>query len=153
MPDVAEMSRLIAGLLAGAAATACMMGWELSFYRRFGLEGCLDWEINQHMISRWNGKEPAANLIPGLVVHGAIGSAAGVCFAALARGASDVVLVAGAVGLGVALWLLLLPLRRLATGAGLLDGRLGDLPALISLAGHLIYGCVLGLVIACLSHV
>src|ERR1051326_486760 len=77
------VNRIFTGLVAGLASTVCMTIWEAFFYRRYGLEACLDWEINQHLISRANGREPAANLGLGLALHGFVGAVAGGAFASL----------------------------------------------------------------------
>ncbi|HWH52209.1 MAG TPA: hypothetical protein VN651_11760 [Gemmatimonadaceae bacterium] len=144
------MHQFFLGISIGVAATACMTAWELIFYRRFGLEGCLDWDINQHLLERLNGKPASANLIEGLGLHILVGAAVGAAFSEVVHrvSAHDALsaLGLGAV-LGVALWLFLLPLRRIATGLGPMDGRLGGLPILISLVGHLIYGVMLGALI------
>jgi uncharacterized protein DUF6789 len=144
------MHRFVLGISIGAAATACMTAWELVFYRRFGLEGCLDWDINQHLLERLNGKPASANLIEGLGLHILVGAAAGAAFFEVLHRVSAheaTTILAGGVAFGVALWLFLLPLRRFATGLGPMGGRLGGLPILISLVGHLIYGAVLGALI------
>lgn len=141
------MHPIVQGLVAGLGATACMTLWELFFYRRYGLEGALDWHINQCALSRLNGRAPNENLIAGLAIHGAVGGAVGIGFQviasrlALGRG---LVLLAGVL-LAVSLWLMLLPLRRIFTGLTPFGGRLRSIPTVASLLGHVLFGIVLGL--------
>jgi hypothetical protein len=140
------VNRIFTGLVAGLASTVCMTIWEAFFYRRYGLEACLDWEINQHLISRANGREPAANLGLGLALHGFVGAVAGGAFASL----RPRMLLAEGVGFGIVLWMLLLPLRRISTGRRLAEGSLGKVRVFASLAGHLIYGAALAATVASL---
>ena len=137
------MSSALVGLWAGLAATACMTGWEILFFRRYGLEACLDWEVNQHLITKVNGKAPEANMPEGLAMHFIVGIVVGIGFALITRKYSAAAVMSIAVILGLLLWALLLPMRRLVAGQGLRDDRLGWLPALVSLVGHVIYGVVL----------
>ena len=52
------------------------------------------------------------------------------------------------VGYGFALWIAtLVPIHKPITGHSLWNHKLGHLPSIASLVGHLIYGLVLGIVI------
>lgn len=146
------MHRALIGILAGTVATGCMTAWEFIFYRRYGLEACLDWEINQHLLARVNGKDPHANLGLGLVMHGIVGIGGGVVFAAMLLDASQFSVAAAGLGFGVALWTLLLALPRFATGRGVGQGQLRSLPAVVSLVGHVIYGAALATAVSVASH-
>ena len=139
------MMRLLSGIVIGVVATACMTAWELPFYRRYGREGCLDWDINQHLVGRVNGKPPSANLAAGLVVHVVVGVVVGVGFVLCPWSGPRATGIG--VALGVLLWMMLLALRKPITGLGPTDGRLGIRPAWISLVGHIVYGAVLGVLI------
>jgi len=142
------MPRALLGLLAGLAATGCMTLWEVLLFRKYGLPGCLDWDINQHFLSRLNRREPQANLRLGLVVHGIVGVAVGIGFSWLVPPRSTCALTLTGELVGVALWLLLLPLRKVFTGLGPRDGPLGIVPVLASLLGHLAFGLIMGAVVA-----
>ena len=140
------MHSIAQGLVAGLGATACMTLLEFFFYRRYGLEGALDWHINQCALSRINGRPPDENLVVGLVIHGAVGGAAGIGFQVIASNLTidrDSIWLCGVV-FGVTLWLMLLPLRRPLTGLAPFGGRLRFIPAAASLVGHVIFGVVLG---------
>lgn len=142
------LHRALVGLLAGVVATGCMTLWELPFFRRFGIEGCLDWQINQHALSRLNGKPVDANLALGLVVHWVVGTAAGTGFSLVARAQSTSALMHAGIGFGIVLWVLLMVVRKPITGRAPVEGRHGWLAAGVSLVGHVAYGLVLSALLA-----
>lgn len=130
------------GLVAGIAATACMTALELVFYWRDGIDACLDWVVNQRLLSRLNGRDWSSNFVPGLAMHFGVGTAIGLAFSLVTPSASSLVVVA-ALGLSAAMWCSLLLLYRMLTGRWSRDGSLGALPAIVSAVGHLVYGIVL----------
>jgi hypothetical protein len=136
------MSPALVGLVAGFAATGCMTAWEVLFFRRYGLEACLDWDVNQHLISMVNRRSPEANLTAGLAMHFTVGIGVGASFGSFVHSDNGPSLVWIALVLGLVLWLLLLPMRRIARGAAP-----RAMPAIVSLVGHAIYGIVLAVTI------
>jgi hypothetical protein len=119
-----------------------MTGWEAVFFQRYGLEACLDWEVNQHLVSKVNGKAPEENMVLGLAMHFTVGIAIAVGFAWFAFDYPAPMLSWMSVAVAVVMWSLLLPMRRFATG-----NAAGWLSAAVSLVGHVIYGIVLAVAV------
>jgi len=71
---------IVRGLTAGLAATGVMTLLELPVRFRWGIEGLLDWQVNQRMASRILKRPADAVVLPGLGLHFLHGLVLGVVF-------------------------------------------------------------------------
>ncbi len=144
--DLIEISAF--GLLSSALMTLT----EIPFWRKWGMQGVADWQVNQVMVSKLLGKSEAINqvgaswIIASKLIHGA---AAGLVFRLLLPiffwliPISKTLIIPDGIIYGIALWaIFLLGGRRIFERAGGIkmtrDGLLCGLLAL------LIYGIFLG---------
>ena len=140
-------------LMAGLFATLMMSIFEFPFWRKWGIEGVLEWHENQVISTRFfhiSNDKPCFKYI--FFLHFLNGSLAGIGFLLILSilnipitGQYVVVL---SLTYGLVLWIVtLLPIHKPITGHSVWNHQLGHLPSIASLTGHLIYGLVLGLVI------
>jgi uncharacterized membrane protein YagU involved in acid resistance len=154
LSDIAALSYLVGGLLAGAASTAIMTLTEIPSWKRWGLHGVFEWHENQ-VITKRLFKLPNENNnihFKGVFfLHFLNGILAGIAFpfivAFFFTGFIDIftsLLLLGAL-YGFLLWIITLaPIHKPITGLSPFNHPIGHMPALTSLGGHIVYGMVLG---------
>lgn len=147
---------LLAGLAAGLLATALMSLVELPVYLRWGMEAVLEFHENMATLATWTGRPAEDHFLEALPLHFLHGGVAGLLFAWGLGWAPGMVGFGGApvwvLGwlFGLVLWLLTLTLHRWITGVSALRHPMGPWPALVSLAGHSVYGVALGVFVLAL---
>ena len=77
MSDIAALSYLVGGLLAGAASTAIMTLTEIPSWKRWGLHGVFEWHENQVLYSKFFKPDKSQINFPGIFflhfVNGGLG--------------------------------------------------------------------------------
>lgn len=138
------------GLGCGLAATAAMVTVELPVWKRWGLRGVLEWHENQVLTSRILRLDEKQLHLTGIFalhfLNGALGGAGLAVGLQFIPGLASLPIVFTGATYGLILWILtLIPIHKPITGIHPWnhhpDGR-G--PAIASLAGHILYGIVLG---------
>ena len=134
-------------LLAGLFSTLMMSIFEFPFWRKWGLEGVLEWHENQVLYSKFFRTDRAKINFPGLLfLHFVKGGLGGIGFYFLLTLSPSLITMLFFVGIlyGLVLWVLtLLPIHKPITGIDPLKHPLGLGPAITSLTGHLVYGVIL----------
>jgi hypothetical protein len=141
------------GLVSGIVATAVRTLTEIPSWRKWGLLGVFEWHENQLLSTRFfHIARNKINFKYIFFLHFLNGSLAGIAFP-LILSILDIPITRDytlmlSVGYGFALWIAtLVPIHKPITGHSLWNHKLGHLPSIASLVGHLIYGLVLGIVI------
>jgi len=144
---------IFSGLVSGIVATAVMTVTEIPSWRKWGLLGVFEWHENQLLSTRFFHIPPEKISFKYIFfLHFLNGSLAGIVFPLILsilniRVTQDYMLMLS-VAYGFVLWIATLaPIHKPITGHPLWDHKLGHLPSIASLIGHLIYGLVLGIVI------
>jgi hypothetical protein len=134
----------IAGLLAGLF----MILSEVPFWRRLGIPGVVEWQVNEIMASRLFNEPYNAGkkLGSAILMHLFHGMALGILFTILVSfilpTGFTILLVAG-LSYSLALWLFVpFSLRRVFERAG--RTRFTQTGMIVALLGHLVYGLALG---------
>ena len=136
------------GLLVGLAATGAMTLVELVARSRWGFDGLLEWQENQAIASRITGRPVEASVLAGLGFHFLHGLLAGIVFVlALPIFPPEFSLAVLGPGFGLVLFSITLVIHRPITGRRGWSGSLGFVALGVSLAGHLVYGAVLTLLV------
>jgi hypothetical protein len=144
-------SSVLIGLAGGLVATTAMTLMELPFWRMWRLQGVLEWHENQVLISKFLSLDEKQLHFSGIFglhfLNGALGGLGLVLLALYFRSdLSNFSLIALSVGYGFLLWILtLVPIHKPITGIHPWNHPLGRAPAIASLAGHLLYGIILGI--------
>jgi len=138
-------------LLAGLFSTLMMSVFEFPFWRKWGLEGALEWHENQVLYSKFFKTDVTQINFPGLFfLHFVNGGLGGIGFYYLLTLIPSLITVAVFVGIiyGLLLWVLtLLPIHKPITGIDPFKHSLGLGPAITSLTGHILYGVILSVLI------
>lgn len=144
---------IFSGLVSGIVATAVMTVTEIPSWRKWGLLGVYEWHENQVLSTRFF-HVPRNKLSFKYIffLHFLNGSLAGIAFPLIlsileipVTGNYTLLL---SVVYGFALWIItLVPIHKPITGYSVWNHKLGHLPSIASLIGHLVYGLVLGMVI------
>jgi hypothetical protein len=144
---------IFSGLVSGIVATAVMTVTEIPSWRKWGLLGVFEWHENQLLSTRFFHIPPEKISFKYIFfLHFLNGSLAGIAFPLILSIlyipiTEDYILMLS-VAYGFVLWIAtLVPIHKPITGHPLWDHKLGHLPSIASLIGHLIYGLVLGIVI------
>jgi hypothetical protein len=150
------LSCLIIGLLGGIVSTALMTLTEIPSWKRWGLHGVFEWHENQ-VITKRLFKLSNDNKIyfRGIFFfHFLNGTLVGIAFPFIvvsfftALVSSTVSLLLLGMLYGFVLWIVtLVPIHKPITGFSPFNHPLGRMPALASLAGHIVYGLILGFMI------
>jgi hypothetical protein len=139
---------LFLALMAGLAATLAMTTLEIPAWKRFGLRGVLEWHENQVLSTRFFRLSESDLHVKGIFfLHFVNGGLGGVGFAlALVLfpfALSEIIIFA--IAYGLFLWLAtLIPIHKPITGITPWRHPDGMIPMVVSLAGHILYGIVLG---------
>jgi len=134
-------------LLTGLFSTLMMTFFEFPFWRKWDLEGVLEWHENQVLYSKFFRTDRTKINFTGLFfLHFVNGGLGGIGFYFLLTLIPSLITVMFFVGIlyGLVLWVLtLLPIHKPITGIDPLKHPLGLGPAITSLTGHLVYGVIL----------
>jgi len=138
-------------LLTGLFSTLMMTFFEFPFWRKWGLEGVLEWHENQVLYSKFFKTDVTQINFSGLfLLHFVNGGLGGIGFYYLLTLIPSLITVAVFVGIiyGLLLWVLtLLPIHKPITGIDPFKHPLGLGPAITSLTGHILYGVILSVLI------
>lgn len=140
-----------AGLVGGLLATGVMTIIELPFWRRWKLQGVLEWHENQILISRLLRSDERRLNYAGIFslhfLNGALGGLGLALALYLIPSLYSIQLILLGPAYGFFLWILtLVPIHKPITGIHPWKHPLGRGPAVASLAGHILYGIVLAVV-------
>ena len=134
-------------LLIGLFSTLMMTFLEFPFWRKWGLEGVLEWHENQVLYSKFFRTDRTKINFTGLFfLHFVNGGLGGIGFYFLLTLIPSLITMMFFIGIlyGLVLWVLtLLPIHKPITGIDPLKHPLGLGPAITSLTGHLVYGVIL----------
>ena len=144
-----EMEAILIGLIGGLAATGAMTLVEFPFWKRWGLQGVLEWHENQVLTSRFFNLDEKRLHFSGIFgLHFLNGTLGGLGLAValyLIPALNNIPLIALAAGYGLFLWMLtLVPIHKPITGVHPWNHPYGKRPAVASLGGHLLYGIIIG---------
>jgi len=135
------------GLVAGLTSTFVMSLLEYPIWRKWGLEMVTEWHLNQVIAGRLVRRSPNTTLAQGLMLHVLHGGIAGIIFVLLLSLAPSARIMDAAVEFGLVLWVVSLLILKPVTGVRLRGHPLGLSPFIVSLAGHILYGVSLGLLV------
>jgi hypothetical protein len=152
----------IIGLIAGILSTAAMTITEIPSWKKWGIYGVFEWHENYIITKRLYllfsntiEKERQSYFKGIFFFHFLNGALAGIAFpyivSFLSHSFSFTIISFSLFGIlyGIALWILtLVPIHKPITGYSVWNHPLGHVPAFASLSGHVVYGIVLGLVVA-----
>ena len=134
-------------LLGGLFSTLVMSIFEFPFWRKWGLEGVLEWHENQVLYSKFFKTDRSQINFPGLFfLHFVNGGLGGIGFYFLLILVPFLSTIMFFVGLfyGLVLWFLtLLPIHKPITGIDPFKHPLGLGPVITSMIGHLLYGAII----------
>jgi len=141
-----EAITLLRGIMAGAPATAAMLLVEIPAWKMWGLPGVMEWQENQGIAERVLHRPEKTLVAPGLILHFLHGWLAGIVFAIFIS-ITTLGLPIPLLGLayGLLLWLLGLVIFKPIIGERIPSGLLGRIAISVNLAGHVVYGSVLGI--------
>jgi len=140
-------AEVLKGLVVGLTSTVVMSLLEYPIWRRWGLEMVTEWHLNQVIAGRLLRRSPDTVIVQGLLFHVLHGGIAGIVFVIVLSLAPNVPIAVAAVGFGLMLWVVSLFLLKPVTGVGFRDHPLGLSPFIVSLAGHVLYGVSLWLLV------
>jgi len=124
-----------------------MTFFEFPFWRKWGLEGVLEWHENQVLYSKFFRTDRTKINFTGLfLLHFVNGGLGGIGFYFLLTLIPSLITMMFFVGIlyGLVLWVLtLLPIHKPITGIDPLKHPLGLGPVITSLTGHIVYGVIL----------
>ena len=145
--------KLIPSAILALFGTSLMSLLELPFWRKWGIPGVFEWHENQILVSKIAGRELKSWMSVGIIsLHYINGFLAGIFFPVFVWGASYAFGSLNPLFIGVLyallLWMLtLVPIHKPITGLSPFNHPLGKPPVFVSLAGHMIYGLALSLVL------
>ena len=144
---------ILSGLVSGIVATVVMTITEIPSWRKWGLLGVFEWHENQLLSARFfHIPRNKLSFKYILFLHFLNGSLGGIVFVLIVSILNIPITwnytLMLSVAYGFALWIATLaPIHKPITGHSVWNHRLGHLPSIASLIGHLIYGLVLSIVI------
>lgn len=151
---VVDYSSIILSLFGGFISTFVMTLFEIPFWKKWGLEGILEWHENQILYSKFfNTNKTRINFIGIFFLHFINGGLGGVVFYLLLLIFPFLNTIIFYIGIiyGLILWILtLLPIHKPITGIDPIRHPLGFSPAITSLVGHSIYGITLSFILVSL---
>jgi hypothetical protein len=151
-----QMLNLITlGIFGSLVATSIMTLYEIPFWRKWGIKGVFEWHENQILSTRFFGISRRVIPYRGIFcLHFLNGTLGGLLFpfviAYLVNPHSIMFVALSGIVYGCFLWIItLVPIHKPITGLAVWNHHpLGHHPALVSLGGHVVYGIVLGIMIA-----
>jgi hypothetical protein len=145
-------------MIGGIISTATMTLTEIPSWKKWGLHGVFEWHENQvistHFVHLPDAKRKGKNNFGEIFfLHFLNGTLAGIAFSYiisfLVHSTNLFSSCLLGISYGIVLWILTLaPIHKPITGFSLWNHPFGHLPALASFGGHIVYGIVLGLVVA-----
>lgn len=146
--EISDISTFLIAAMIGLFATLVMTITEIPAWKRFGLRGVLEWHENQILSTKFFRLSESGLHVKGIfLLHFANGGLGGIGFAlalTVFPFATSSVLLSG-IGYGVFLWIAtLVPIHKPITGIIPWRHPDGTIPMVASLAGHLVYGIVVG---------
>jgi len=141
------IAEVLKGLVAGLISTVVMSLLEYPIWRKWGLEMVTEWHLNQVIAGRLLRRSPNTAIAQGLMLHILHGGIAGIIFVLILSLGQSARIMDAAVEFGLVLWVVSLFILKPVTGVRLLDHPLGLSPFIVSLAGHILYGVSLGLLV------
>lgn len=146
-----DYSNLFFGFMGGLGATIIMTIFEIPFWRKWGLEGILEWHENQILFTKYISKNPTKPDFIGIFflhfvngILGGIGFGLALIYLSFFNAISPLLL---GILYGWFLWILtLIPIHKPITGLDPWFHPLGKGPAIVSFIGHTLYGITLGLI-------
>jgi hypothetical protein len=152
----------IIGLIAGILSTAAMTITEIPSWKKWGIYGVFEWHENYIITKRLYllfsntiEKERQSYFKGIFFFHFLNGALAAIAFPYiiyfLSHSFSFTIISFSLFGIlyGIALWIVtLVPIHKPITGYSVWNHPLGHVPVFASLSGHVVYGIVLGLVVA-----
>lgn len=156
------MYPFIIGLIAGILSTAAMTITEIPSWKKWGIYGVFEWHENYIITKRLYllfsntiEKERQSYFKGIFFFHFLNGALAAIAFPYivyfLSHSFSFTIISFSLFGIlyGIALWVVtLVPIHKPITGYSVWNHPLGHVPAFASLSGHVVYGIVLGLMVA-----
>ena len=156
------MYPFIIGLIAGILSTAAMTITEIPSWKKWGIYGVFEWHENYIITKRLyllfsnTIEKKRQSYFKGIFFfHFLNGALAAIAFPYiiyfLSHSFSFTIISFSLFGIlyGIALWIVtLVPIHKPITGYSVWNHPLGHVPAFASLSGHVVYGIVLGLVVA-----
>ena len=149
--DMAVPGVLFAAI-AGFVAAILMTLFEFPFWRRWGLDGVAEWQMNSVIVSKIVRRSSRAQQLPiswavsGHLFHGTVAGIVFGLFLPVIRLllTSTIVILLSAVLYSTVLWIIFsIMLRATFEAAG--NMRISNRGALIALISHFVYGFLLGL--------
>ena len=148
------LNLLMSGIFGSMIATTIMTLYEIPFWRKWGLKGVFEWHENQILSNRFFGISRRVVQYRGIFfLHFLNGTLGGLLFpfvvTYLIIPHSMLLVILLGIVYGGLLWIItLVPIHKPITGLAVWKHPLGHYPALVSLGGHVVYGVVLGFMIA-----
>jgi hypothetical protein len=148
------LNLLMLGIFGSMIATTIMTLYEIPFWRKWGLTGVFEWHENQILSIRFFGISRRVVQYRGIFfLHFLNGTLGGLLFpfvvTYLIIPHSMMLVILLGIVYGGLLWIItLVPIHKPITGLAVWNHPLGHYPALVSLGGHVVYGVVLGFMIA-----
>ena len=139
------MELAIQGLIAGIVATSVMTLVEIPSWKRWGLQGVFEWHENQS-ITTYLTRKTGVNFYGIFGLHFLNGTLGGLAFPFIGSYMVPFIpLIQSGIIYGAVLWVVtLFPIHKPVTGMHPWNHPLGKMPAIVSLADHILYGIVLG---------
>jgi hypothetical protein len=145
--DTLIPAEVVRGLASGLVATAGMSLIEFPIWRKWGMEGVVEWHMNQSLMARLLGRPPEHLVSQGLILHFLHGGLAGIVFVLMLPIVPRIPIISAGVAFGLILWVISLLIMRPVTGVGLGGHHLQWLTLVVALAGHLFYGILLAFLV------
>jgi hypothetical protein len=145
--DTLIPAEVVRGLASGLVATAGMSLIEFPIWRKWGMEGVVEWHMNQSLMARLLGRPPEHLVSQGLILHFLHGGLAGIVFVLMLPIVPRIPIISAGVAFGLILWVISLLIMRPVTGVGLGGHHLRWLTLVVALAGHLFYGILLAFLV------
>ena len=148
------LNLLTLGIFGSMVATIIMTVYEIPFWRKWGLKGVFEWHENQILSIRFFGTSRRVVQYRGIFfLHFLNGTLGGLLFpfvvTYLVNPHSMLFVTLSGIAYGGLLWIItLVTIHKPITGLAVWNHPLGHYPAIVSLGGHVVYGFVLGFMIA-----
>jgi hypothetical protein len=141
------LTEIVRGLASGFVATAGMSLIEFPIWRKWRMEGVIEWHMNQSLMARLLRRPPQYLVSQGLILHFLHGGLAGIVFVLLLPIVPRIPIITAGVAFGLILWIISLLIMKPVTGVGLGGHPLRWLAFVAALVGHLFYGMLLALLV------
>jgi hypothetical protein len=142
---------VVMGFASGLFSTFLMTLYEIPFWKKWGLDGILEWHENQILFSKLLRKDPDKLSFRGIFLlhflNGGLGGTGLYVFVGLFPFLIQHAYILG-FGYAIFLWVMtLLPIHKPITGINPFRHPQGIGPLIASLAGHIMYGLFLSFIL------